>query len=263
VNNIANIDTEGGLTMSGTPRDPRFEGTILVMRGTFKIPGLRPRFTRTTGSIQFESLLPLGATPRLDITTEADYRDPTGTDHLITFRLEGSYQAPQFDLYTASGLNKAQTLTLILSGRTPDEFRRNLGQGAIGSDPTRINPSTDTSQGYTDELFRQAAGDLLTSAIADTLRDLTGLDVARIEFNLGSFGFHGEKRVFDSGQVIGDFERTTRGATVNVRLEYRLRTWMSAEGTYLSKNFDDAGERDITDFEAKLVLRTSWRPGWL
>lgn len=253
---------EGGLTLTGTPRDPRLEGTILVQRGTFKIPGLRARFTRTTGAIQFESLLPLGQTPTLDITSEADYRDPTGTDHLIILRLEKSLAQPHFDLYTASGLNKAQTLTLIISGRTPDEFRRNLGQAAIGTDPTRINPSTDTSQGYTDELFRQAAGDLLTRAVADTLRDLSGLDVARIEFNLGSFGFHGEARVFENGRFVGDLERTTRGSTVNARLEYRLLSQASAEASYLSKNFDDAGERDISDFEAKLVLRTSWRSPW-
>ena len=36
-------------------RDPRLDGTILVQRGTFKIPGLRARFTRTTGAIQFGS----------------------------------------------------------------------------------------------------------------------------------------------------------------------------------------------------------------
>jgi len=261
-NNIATIDMEGGLALTGTPRDPRLDGTILVQRGTFKIPGLRARFTRTTGAIQFERLLPLGQTPTLDITSEADYRDPTGTDHLIILRLEKSLAQPHFDLYTASGLNKAQTLTLIISGRTPDEFRRNLGQAAIGTDPTRINPSTDTSQGYTDELFRQAAGDLLTRAVADTLRDLSGLDVARIEFNLGSFGFHGEARVFENGRFVGDLERTTRGSTVNARLEYRLLSQTSAEASYLSKNYDDAGERDISDFEAKLVLRTSWRSPW-
>ena len=76
-----------------------------MQRGTFKIPGLRARFTRTTGAIQFERLLPLGQTPTLDITSEADYRDPTGTDHLIILRLEKSLAQPHFDLYRASGLN--------------------------------------------------------------------------------------------------------------------------------------------------------------
>ena len=47
-----------------------------------------------------------------------------------------------------------------------------------------------------------------------------------------------------------DFERNE---------EYRLLSQTSAEASYLSKNYDDAGERDISDFEAKLVLRTTWR----
>jgi hypothetical protein len=257
--NIANIDMFGTLQLSGTPRDPRIDGTISVQRGQFRIPGLRPRFSRTTGTVTFSPLLPPGQTPTLDITSEADYRDPTGQDHLITLLVKGSLGQPDWDLFTASGLNKAQTLTLIISGRTPEEFRRNLGQGAIGSDPTRINPSTDDSQGYTDELFRQAAGDLLTRAVADTLRELSGLDVARIEFNLGSFGFHGEKRVFENAQLVGDLERTTRGSTVNARAELRLpRSW-SGELSWLVKNFDDAAEKDINDVEVKVVHRWFWR----
>ncbi|MEZ4404657.1 MAG: translocation/assembly module TamB domain-containing protein [Kofleriaceae bacterium] len=261
-NNIANIDFEGTLDLTGTPRDPRLDGTILVQRGTFKIPGLRPRFTRTSGSVQFSALQPLGPTPTLDLSTEADYRDPTGQDHVITLTLTNSLEKPNFDLSTDSGLNKAQTLTLIISGRTPDEFRRNIGQGAIGSDPTRIDPSTDTSQGYTDELFRQAAGDLLTRAVADTLRDWSGLDVARIEFNLGSFGFHGEVKAFERFRLIGDLERTTRGSTISGRGELRIATWASGELSYLAKNFDDAAESDIIDTEVKLVLRGTWRGPW-
>lgn len=257
--NIANIDMFGMLQLTGTPRDPRIDGTISVQRGQFRIPGLRPRFSRTAGTVTFSPLLPPGQTPTLDITSEADYRDPTGQDHLITLVVKGSLGQPDWDLFTASGLNKAQTLTLIISGRTPEEFRRNLGQGAIGSDPTRINPSTDDSQGYTDELFRQAAGDLLTKAVADTLRELSGLDVARIEFNLGSFGFHGEKRVFENAQLVGDLERTTRGSTVNARAEIRLPWSTTGELSWLVKNFDDAAEKDINDIELKLVLRSFWR----
>ena len=260
-NNIASIDMFGMLALTGTPRDPRIDGTISVQRGTFKVPGLRPRFSRTSGTVTFSPLLPPGETPTLDITSEADYRDPTGQDHLITLVVKGSLGQPDWDLFTASGLNKAQTLTLILSGRTPEEFRRGLGQQAIGSDPTRINPSTDTSQGYTDELLRQTAGDLLTSTVTDTLRELSGLDVARIEVNTVSFGFHGEKRVFENVQLIGDVERTARGSTVNTRAEARLplRWPITAEVSWLVKNFDDTAEKDINDLEVKLVLRSLWR----
>lgn len=259
VNNIANIDLEGGLRLTGSPRDPRLEGTILVERGSFRIPALRPRFSRTTGTVQFESLLPLGQTPTLDLTSEADYRDPTGREHTITLRLFDRLSHLQWDLATADGLNKTQTMTLLLAGRTPDEFRRGLGQPTIGADPTRINPSTDESQGYFDELIRQGAGEVLGSTISEPLRDLSRLDVARIDFNLGSLGFHGEKRVTENGQVVGDLERTTAGSTVNARLEYRFLTELYGEGSYLAKDYDDTAERDITDWEAKVVWRTAWR----
>lgn len=258
VDNIANIDMFGTLQLKGTPNDPRIDGTISVQRGQFRIPGLRARFSRTTGTVTFSPRLPPSELT-LDLASEADYRDPTGQDHLITLIVKGSLKQPDWDLFTASGLNKAQTLTLIISGRTPEEFRRNLGQGAIGSDPSRIAPSTDTSQGYTDELFRQAAGDLLTRAVADTLRDLSGLDVARIEFNLGAFGFHGEKRVFENAQLVGDLERTTRGSTVNARAELQLPFSFTAELSWLVKNFDDAAEKDINDIEVKTVWRTFCR----
>lgn len=259
VNNLANIDMFGQLAVKGTPRDPRLEGVISVNRGQFRIPGLRARFSRTSGTVTFSEMLPSGQTPRLDITSEADYRDPSGTDHLITLRVEGPLRQPNWDLYTASGLNKGQTLTLIISGKTPDQFRRNLGQEVIGGDPTRVNPSTDASEGYTDELIRQAAGDYLSRALGDTLRTLSRLDVARIEFNLGSFGFHGEKRLLENTQLVGDLERTTRGSTVSGRAELRLLESFYAEASLLMKNFDDVAERDVNDVELKVVWRGAWR----
>jgi hypothetical protein len=260
-NNVATIDLEGDLKLSGSPRDPRFGGAILVQRGSFRIPGLRPRFTRTTGTITFEQSLPLGQTPTLDLTSEADYRDPSGREHAITLLLFDRWANVQWDLSTADGLNKTQTLTLLLAGRTPDEFRRGLGQPTIGADPTRINPSTDESQGYFDELIRQSAGELLGSTISEPLRDLSQLDVARIEFNLGSLGFHGEKRVTENFQVIGDLERTTAGSTVNGRAEYRVFSFAYAEGSFLTKDYDDAAERDVTEYELKAVFRTTLRWG--
>ncbi len=271
VNNLANIDLYGRVAISGTPRDPRFDDTIHVERGTFRIPGVRPRFARTSGRVEFS---PLGRfpnqTPTLDITSEADYRDPSGQDHLITMSIAGTLSQLTWDLSTSSGLDKGQTLTLILSGRTPEELRRNLGDQSVVTDPTRIDPSTDSSQGVTDELVRQVASNLLESRVAEPLRELSNLDVARIELNLSSFGFHAEKRLLETSKALGDFERTTRGSSINIRLEQRLPhhklrplfTWargelssFAAEANVLVKSFDDAAERDVTDVEFKGVLR--------
>jgi len=260
VSNLFNLDALGSVAITGTPRDPRLGGTIQISRGTIRLPAVRARFTRTSGTASFSPLLPLSSeTIELGVTSEADYRDPSGQDHLITLRLGGSLAALTWDLGTAGGLNKAQTLTLILSGRTPEQFQSSLGNQAIGGDPTKIDPSTDSSQGYTDELVRQITADYLTGGITDTLRELSGLDVARIELNLSSFGFHVEQRLFENLGLVGDLERTARGSTLNGKVALSFREPftskpMTLQGSYLRKNFDDAAERDVNDFEVKLVL---------
>ena len=101
--------------------------------------------------------------------------------------------------------------------------------------------------------------DLLTRGITDTLRELSGLDVARIELNLASFGFHGEKRLFENLDMIGDLERTSRGSTLNGKVELRLPRQLSVQVSYLRKDYDDAAERDVKDVEVKLVLRVLLR----
>lgn len=271
VNNLATIDLYGRVAISGTPRDPRFDDTIHVERGVFRIPLVRPRFTRTQGRAEFSSRRRvLDQTPTLAITSEADYRDSSGQEHLITLSISGDWPRLNWDLSTSSGLDKGQTLTLILSGRTPEELRRNLGDQALISDPTRIDPSTDNSQGVTDELVRQFASDLLEARFAEPLREISTLDVARIELNLSSFGFHAEKRLLETSRALGDFERTTRGSSVNIRLEQRLPhhklrplfgwaggqlSTFAAEAGILVKRFDDAAEDDVTDLEFKGVLR--------
>ncbi len=271
VNNLANIDLYGRVSITGTPRDPRFDDTIHVERGTFRIPLVRPRFTRTQGRVEFSSRRRvLDQTPTLTITSEADYRDSSGQEHLITLSISGDWPRLNWDLSTSSGLDKGQTLQLILSGRTPEELRRSLGDQSLVNDPTRIDPSTDNSQGVTDELVRQFASDLLEARFAEPLREISTLDVARIELNLSSFGFHAEKRLLETSRALGDFERTTRGSSINVRLEQRLPhhklrplfgwaggqlSTFAAEAGILVKRFDDAAEDDVTDLEFKGVLR--------
>lgn len=271
VNNLANIDLYGRVSITGTPRDPRFDDTIHVERGTFRLPGVRPRFSRTTGRVEFSPFHRVPSqTPTLEISSEADYRDPSGQDHLITLSIAGTLSQLTWDLGTSSGLDKSQTLTLILSGRTPEELRRNLGDDFAASDPTRLDPSTATSQGVTDELVRQVAGNLLESRVAEPLRELSKLDVARIELNLSSFGFHAEKRLLETLNLLGDVERTTRGSSINARAEWRLPhhpltrligtslvelTSLTTELNFLVKRFDDAAEEDVTDLELKLVFR--------
>src|SRR5690606_8067564 len=96
-------------------------------------------------------------------------------------------------LSTSSGLTRGQTVTMLLSGRTPDDFRKVLGDEALGMEPGRVDPSTNPSEGLTDQIIKDLASDAISLLVEDKLRNLTALDVARLEIGTGSIGFHGEK----------------------------------------------------------------------
>jgi translocation and assembly module TamB len=255
-NNLATIQLNGEIGISGTPREPKLGGEIRVEEGVFKLPGLRTKFTRTRGSVSFSKFKRFPSdTPTLDVQSESDYRDPSGQEHLVTLTIKGPLSSLDWDLYTSSGLNKGQTMTMLLSGRTPEEFRKTLGDEAPVRDPNRVAPSTNPTENFADELLKDLAGDFISLLIEDKLRNLTTLDVARLEIGTGSIGFHGEKELFKNLRFLGDLEQTLRGRTVDVRSQYRLSDTISVEGEYLSKNFEEDSEEDISDLRLRAVLR--------
>ncbi len=259
--NIATIDFVGPLIqITNTPRDPRLSGSIRVQRGEFRIPGTRARFTRSSGSIDFAENTRAGD-PQLLLQSEADYRDLSGQEHLITVSIFGSLANPQWDLKTSTGYNKSQTLSLLLLGRNQESLRRSLGDQSVGVvDPTR-DPTTNPSQGVADQIVKDLAGDWVSGLLGDSLKNLTQLDVFRVEIGFGSIGLRLEKRMFENIRAIGDIEQTIRGTTVNVngvlQTPWRVRLFndISFQGGYLKKDFYDPAEQDIEDANAKVVFR--------
>lgn len=255
-NNIGNIEMNGRMQVLGTPRELRMEGQIAVVRGTFRLPGSRAEFTNTSGTIDFDKTKRFPAqSPELRIISEANYRDPGGRDHLITLKATGSYEELKIDLSTSTGYNRTQTLALLFLGKTPDQVRQSLGDSALGTDPTRIDPTTNPSAGAADQLIKDVAGDWVSLLLGDSLEELTGLDVLRFQFDFGSIGLRGEKKLTENLRGIFDWERTVRGATVNVRGELRTPFRVTLQGGYLDKDFDSEAEEDIEEFQAKLVYR--------
>jgi hypothetical protein len=266
-NNIAKIDLGGPrLLISGSPREPRISGAIRVLSGEFKLPGVRARFMRTGGSIDFAEN-EKATNPSLDITSDApDYVDLSGQSHTITLTISGTLELPQWDLRTSTGYNKSQTLALLLLGRNPEQLRRSLGDNTLGSDPTRIDPSTNPTGGVGDQLVKDLAGDWVSSLLGSSLTRITGLDVLRFEVGFGSIGIYGEKNAFENMTLIGGYEQTVRGstfrATAELKTPWHLPGWriitndrFSAQAGYLSKDFNDPAELDIKDAHVKLVYR--------
>jgi hypothetical protein len=272
-NNIAKIDLGGRrLLISGSPRDPRISGAISVLAGEFKLPGVRARFTRSSGTIDFAENQK-ATNPALEITSAApDYVDLSGQSHTITLTISGSLELPQWDLQTSTGYNKSQTLALLLLGRNPEQLRRSLGDTTPGSDPTRIDPSTNPS-GVGDQLVKDLAGDWVSSLLGGSLTRFTGLDVLRFEVGFGSIGIYGQRTVGENITLAGGYEQTVRGNTGSLRAELKtpfhpgvrvqgLLPWriitrdrLTLQSGYLSKNFNDPSEIDIDDAHLKLVYR--------
>ena len=255
-NNLADIQLGGQVTISGQVRDPKLDGEVRVSQGEFKLPGVRARFTRTQGSVSFSRFKSFpNDTPTLDVSSESDYRDPSGQEHLMTLSIAGTIDALDWDLYTSSGLNKGQTVTMLFSGRTPEEFRKTLGDDSPGRDPSRVETSTDPNANIADQLLKDLAGDFISLLIEDKLRNLTTLDVARLEIGTGSIGFHAEKELLQNLRILGDLEQTLRGRTYDVRGEFRLTDSWSFEGEHLQKNFEDDSEEDISETRVRAVWR--------
>jgi hypothetical protein len=226
---------------------------------------MRAKFTETEGTVQFQRLFRIPAdTPALEITSTANYRDPSGTDHLITAHLSGTITNLTWDLYTSTGFDKTQTLSLLLLGKTSEQLRASVGDQTLGADPTRLDPSANPTTNPLDQVMRDVAGDTISLLVEDSLKEVSRLDVARPFVTFGSWGFHGEKRVLENINIVGDYEQTTRGGrSINVRGElgtpwrpiFQNGRPLQFQYNYLNKSFEDAVEDDVKDHQFKLVYR--------
>lgn len=254
-NNIATIEFRSdSMRIRGSPRDPRLSGQIRVTHGEFRIPGTRASFIRTTGTVDFAENQ-FANNPELHVASDADYRDLSGQDHVITVTIAGTLQLPTWDLKTSTGYNKSQTLSLLVLGRNQEQLRRSLGDQNLGGDPTRADPTTNPSQGFADQIVKDLAGDWVSDLLGSSLTKLTGLDVLRIEIGFGSIGFHVEKKMLENAKLLGDAEQTIRGTTIKARAELKTPFVISLQGGYLNQNYYDPAEQDIEDFNVKLVYR--------
>ncbi len=261
-NNIATIDFAGkDIEITQTPRDPRLSGSINVLNGRFRIPGTRADFTNTRGSVDFAENVK-AANPHLAVTSEANYRDLSGQEHLITLTINGSLDQPQWDLKTSTGYNKSQTLSLLVLGRNQEQLRRSLGDQSLGTDPLHVDPTTNPSAGFADQIVKDLAGDWVSGLIGTSLTKIVPVDILRFDIGFGSVGVHFEKKVFENARVIGDAEQTIRGSTTNFRAEiktpYKITDGndsLTLQGGSLNKNYTDPAELDIVDRSVKLVLR--------
>jgi hypothetical protein len=257
-NNLATIDMTGDVAITGTPRDPRFAGEIVVNQGRFSFPGLRATFTRTSGSVTFKRHYRFPSeTPSLDLAGEADYTESNGQQHLIHLKITGNLANINWDLYTDGGLNKTQTISLLLAGRTTEDLREQLGDsGGVGDNKGNI---AQNEGNVYDELVKDLAGDFISLLVEDKLRTVTKLDVARIEIGTTSVGIHAEKDLASNLKILGDLEKSIRAWQAEFRGQIRTSDETAFEAEYKRTDFDNESEEDKRDLRIRGVWRRSYQ----
>lgn len=178
-NNVASLQLDGLMTVSGTLEDPRLQGQLTVNQGTFKIPFFRGQYDVDEGTINFD----LARRPFLNLRGTTTVEDLTGDEVLVKLHLTGPLDRIDFTLTSIPDMEQGQIVMLLAAGRTTEDLRS----------AWRGSPKDGTGLGsgggfnlldYYDEPIKQVTGDFLSMLVANPIKMVTRLDLFRLE--LGS-----------------------------------------------------------------------------
>jgi autotransporter translocation and assembly factor TamB len=168
-NNLApEIHVVFALRVRGTLAQPLIAGDVRPTDGRFRIFGVRGDFNLVpnVNYITFVDTKSMadGQTPELNLEAEAIVTDTTARDHQVRMRISGPIGQASIDLSTSGGLDRNQTLLLLLSGRTTEE------EPVLGTRTPTLGPNVS----MIGQISRDSVADLLEPYIDDTLQLLTG-----------------------------------------------------------------------------------------
>ena len=110
------------LRITGTSGSPKIAGDVRPTDGRFRVFGIRGEFDLVPNAnfITFVSSksIDAGETPELNLEATNLVVDSAGIDRNVRMRVLGPIGQAQIDLSTDDGLDRNQTLLLLLSGRT-------------------------------------------------------------------------------------------------------------------------------------------------
>jgi hypothetical protein len=233
-NNIAhNVRLDGQIHITGTPPHPSFDGEVRsVGEGTITIPTLRIReFNVTDASVTFSQYKSFPVeTPTAVLRADAPFVDLAGTEHQVLLEITGNLSAVNWSLKTSTGLNQIETLSLIWTGRTPDELRARA-RGDVtraqmpetGTAAQYASPgASSTVAGFADEYLKEFTGDILGSLIEDPLRSVTSLDCFNLSVGADSVRWSGCKKFGAILQLNGEYEQGIGWYRLNGGFDGRL-----------------------------------------
>ncbi len=160
------------LHVSGTATSPRLAGDVRPTNGRFHIFGLRGHFdlVPNVNHVTFVNTKSIarGATPELNLEARSLITDSIGKEHGVSMRIHGPIGLATIDLSTDEGLDRNQTMVLLLSGRTTEST------AGFGSNNPTVGANVRTGTDVMGQVTRDSVGSLIEPYIDDTLQLLTG-----------------------------------------------------------------------------------------
>ena len=227
-NNLANLSLSGDFVVVGTLENLHLGGLIRTEEGTFKLPYLRGNFSISQGQILFARNKPMEL-GQINITSEATFEGRNQVDYLITLKVEGPLSKPAIQLSSVPALDPGQISALLLTGRTTDQLRKELGGGS------ESGPSVAGGQaaGAADAQVKQLTGEILSSIIEDPLKKVTRLDVISLEVGTESAQIRAGKKLGRYINLAGEYELGLLGdSRAEGRLEVKMHDLLMLVGKW-------------------------------
>ncbi len=180
-NNVATLQLDGLMTLSGTLADPRLQGQLTVNVGTFKIPFFRGVYDVDEGTINFD----ISREPFLNIRGTTIVEDLNGDEVLVKLHLTGPLNKIDFTLTSIPDMEQGQIVMLLAAGRTTEDIRS--AWRGNPKDGTGIGTGGFNLLDYYDEPIKQVTGDFLSMLVANPIKMVTKLALFRLELGSDSF----------------------------------------------------------------------------
>jgi hypothetical protein len=158
------------LGIGGTLAVPTLSGEIRPTDGSFHIIGLRGDF-ELSPNVNHVTFVPTksiaaGDTPELNLEAQNTVVDASGNEHVVLMKINGPINQATIDLSTTDGMDRNQTMLLLLSGRTTDNLSGNTGQV--------FGMNQQSGLDMLGQVSRDTVSNLVEPYIDDTLQILTG-----------------------------------------------------------------------------------------
>ena len=249
-NNLApEIYMQVDLLVGGTLSAPTLAGDVRPTDGRFHVLGLRGDF-ELTPNVNHVTFVPTkslaaGDTPELNLEATNLLTDAFGNEHTVQMRITGPINQAAIDLSTAQGLDRNQTLMLLLSGRTTED---------IGTGGRTIGINAQSGIDMMGQASRDAVSNLVEPYIDDTLQTLTG-HKWNLRPTVGADGFEVKVLARASRELTLELSYL-RGFQTQVRYRVQGNAWFRdyLTGRLIGEQLTYSPQQGITDSVGALRL---------